>query len=102
MKKKLVRLTESDLHRIIENSVRKILKEDNLGFDNDIFDLYQKIKDEGHDDEVIRRLMTRVGPMEFRKILNDIASLYLNVDEDEPIDRSSHFDEQGYFDDDNN
>lgn len=27
MKRKLVRLTESDLHRIVENSVRKVLKE---------------------------------------------------------------------------
>ena len=28
MKKKLVRLTENDLHRIVENSVRRVLRED--------------------------------------------------------------------------
>lgn len=31
--KKIIRLTESELHRIIENSVKKILKEDVLGND---------------------------------------------------------------------
>lgn len=31
--KKIIRLTESDLHRIIKNSVQRILKEDVLGND---------------------------------------------------------------------
>lgn len=31
--KKLIRLTESDLHRIIEKSVRRIIREDVLGND---------------------------------------------------------------------
>lgn len=30
MAKKLIRLTESDLHRIIENSVKRVLKESQL------------------------------------------------------------------------
>lgn len=30
--KKLIRLTEGDLHRIVENSVKKVLKEEKADF----------------------------------------------------------------------
>jgi hypothetical protein len=34
MNKKLIRLTESDLHRIVKESVKKVIKEGNyIGFD---------------------------------------------------------------------
>ena len=35
--KKLIRLTESDLHRIVKESVQRILKETRLDYDDDNF-----------------------------------------------------------------
>ena len=37
MNKKLIRLTESDLHRIVKESVQRILKETRLDYDEDNF-----------------------------------------------------------------
>ena len=49
--KKIIRLTESDLHRIIEKSVSKILREDVLGNDwrqdeDDVLNNYEPFEDQ--------------------------------------------------------
>ena len=49
--KKIIRLTESDLHRIIEKSVSKILREGVLGNDwrqneNDVLNNYEPFEDQ--------------------------------------------------------
>ena len=49
--KKIIRLTESDLHRIIEKSVKRILKEDVLGNDwrennDDVLNNYEPFEDQ--------------------------------------------------------
>ena len=47
-KKQLIRLTESDLHNIIKESVKKVLKETRLDYDEDNFSgKYTKFKDDG-------------------------------------------------------
>jgi len=38
--KKVIRLTESDLHRIVKNSVKRILKEENDFSDKEEYDFY--------------------------------------------------------------
>ena len=43
MKKKLIRLTESDLHRIVRNCVKKILKEDASPVDPQTAEKYKQI-----------------------------------------------------------
>ena len=49
--KKIIRLTESDLHRIIEGSVKRILREDVLGNDwrqdeDDVLNNYEPFEDQ--------------------------------------------------------
>lgn len=38
MSKKLIRLTESDLHRVIKESVKNILVENKINFYNEVYD----------------------------------------------------------------
>jgi hypothetical protein len=48
MKKQLIRLTENDLHNIIKESVKKVLKETRLDYDEDNFSgKYTQFKDDG-------------------------------------------------------
>ncbi len=55
MAKKIIRLTESELHNIVENSVKRILKEDVLGNnwhennENSVLNNYEPFKDQQMD-----------------------------------------------------
>ena len=83
MNKKLIRLTESDLHKIVKESVNKVLKEDippfidsevalgnheNCSFHrlNPILDDFSTkligwIRDEGYDDRIDKACIAKVG-----------------------------------------
>lgn len=68
--KKRIRLTEGDLHRIVKESVKKILKEDSL---EDVRDKAEKICQRirnGKYDNVLHKIM-RQGAFEFFKIDDD-------------------------------
>lgn len=96
--KKVIRLTEGDLHRIIENTVKKVLKE---GTDNDY---YVYMKHSGHtlddflDDrdfmEIVRRVVKIYGPEDFDEndpeyidnLEMDISDMINDFANDEAID----------------
>lgn len=75
--KKIIRLTESDLHKIIKESVNKILKETRLDYDEDNFSgKYTKTKTDD----------------------------YINQDDylDDPYDKPNSFDDEDWIDGDKN
>lgn len=95
--KKIIRLTESDLHRIIENSVKRILKEDVLGNDwhqdeTDVLNNYEPFEDQfeglpfGQDDD-------------FSPIMNDHDWSTKGEENIDPTYYSQHNDAIGWNDD---
>jgi len=72
--KKLVRLTESDLHRIVKESVKRVLKEDdtqNLGINNYDPTNYDELNMK------IKAIMSKVS--EIRNMIEDISTSQLDV-----------------------
>ena len=65
MSKKLIRLTENDIHRIVKESVEKILKEEqDIEFSNDCQMLYNLLDDVCGGDE-IRETMIQMSDIDF-------------------------------------
>lgn len=74
MNKKLIRLTESDLHRIVKESVKRVLKEDdtqNLGINNYDPTNYDELNMK------IKAIMSKVS--EIRNMIKDISTSQLDV-----------------------
>jgi Ethanolamine utilization protein EutJ (predicted chaperonin) len=74
MNKKLIRLTESDLHRIVKESVKRVLKEDdtqNLGINNYDPTNYDELNMK------IKAIMSKVS--EIRNMIEDISTSQLDV-----------------------
>ena len=65
MNKKMIRLTESDLHRIVKESVNRILyvKEEYNPFDNDDFEEWDRTNVSPISDEEYNEIM-RMNPMQ--------------------------------------
>ena len=61
MKKQIIRLTESDIHKIVKESIKRILKEDSL-FDN-------HISSNIFDDMIKRGLYKRLQPKQFKDFI---------------------------------
>ena len=96
--KQIIRLTEGDLHRIIENSVRRVLKEETNN------DYYVSMKHSGHnmddylDDkdfmEIVHRVARMYGPEDFDEndpeyidnLEMDIADIIRDFVNDEALD----------------
>lgn len=96
--KKIIRLTEGDLHRIIENTVRRVLKEETNN------DYYVSMKHSGHnlddflDDkdfmEIVKRVVSMYGPEDFDEndpeyidnLEMDIADMINDFTNDEALD----------------
>ena len=74
MNKKLIRLTESDLHRIVKESVNRVLKENdmqNLGINNYDPTNYDELSSK------IKTIMSKVG--EVRNMIRDISTSQIDV-----------------------
>ena len=74
MNKRLIRLTESDLHKIVKESVKRVLKEDdtqNLGINNYDPTNYDELNMK------IKAIMSKVS--EIRNMIEDISTSQLDV-----------------------
>ena len=87
MEKKLIKITESDLHKIIENSVKRIIKEDIY---DDYDDDYNEMNDMSTDEKwnnaiesvgaerVLQELEQWLDTDTKEEFLNDFSRLVLN------------------------
>ena len=74
MAKKLVRLTESDLHKIIKESVKKVVKEDSYSYNGNDYrnQLTQSYKDKIEKDSVYAENIERFK-MSFKNIIKEYS-----------------------------
>ena len=79
MSKKVIRITEGDLNKIINESVKKILNEESLGFDDRVLDLLKRGKECLGADQLCDRLASRlagqIGQQGLFETLKDIISI---------------------------
>ena len=74
-------LTESDLHRIVKESVKSILNE-NAYTEVGVWDLLERLEGFMSDKDIIARIISRIGPDEAVRILKDIMAVEGNGDWD--------------------
>lgn len=70
MKKKLIRLTEADLHRIVRGSVKKVLKEGSY------YDELQNIRDMLGDERIIDEMTQYFSVDELRDFVDHLKRYY--------------------------
>ena len=82
--KRRIRLTEGDLHRIVRKSVGRLLREDVYG-DAGVWDALDRLRECMDDETIAVRIISRLGPYEAARILNDIISVECPEDGEEEI-----------------
>lgn len=81
--KRTIKLTENDLHKVIEESVRRILNEDiNEGY-KAMWDIIDELRTVMSDEDIIARILSRIGQFEALKILEDIKNVEVPSPDDE-------------------
>lgn len=92
MKKKLIRLTESDLHKIVENSVKRIIREYKWEINNDSRGLdtnFYNTGIEGFDDE--DDLDDDYKPLDGNLSFDNESDFYTSSEMDDNFDDSEYF-----------
>ena len=101
--KKVIRLTESDLHRIIENSVKRILKEDFNQFSDDDFASTGDPYEVGTDDVDPTSDVSHITPQDLRRVFVwDTSDSYYDFEADYGEGMSEAVSFRGSFDGDFN
>lgn len=72
--KQIVKLTENDLHKLIKESVKKVLKE-NTYTEYGVWDLVDELKQIMNTEDILIRLIARISPIEAKHMLEDILSV---------------------------
>ena len=72
--KRRIRLTEGDLHRIVKESVKKMLKENEYEVWTGANGALEYLEQFMDDKTIIWRVFSRIGPDEAERILKDIIS----------------------------
>lgn len=77
MKKQLVRLTESELNKIIKESVRNILKENQYDFETQTWSMLEQVKECLGADDLCNRLISRlVGQIDWKGAYLTLQDIY--------------------------
>lgn len=79
--KRKIRLTEDDIRMIVNESVKSILNE-NAYTEAGVWDLLERLEGFMSDKDIIARIISRIGPDEAVRILNDIITVEGNGDWD--------------------
>lgn len=79
--KRTIRLTESELHKVIEESVRNILNE-NVDY-SAVWRIIDELRTVMSDEDIIARLISRIGPFEAQKILENIRDMEVPTEDEE-------------------
>lgn len=87
-KKQLIRLTESDLNKIIKESVKNILRENKYDFENQTWELVEQVKECLGSDKLCNLLISRLaGQIDWKGAYLTLKEIYEiecnnNIDED--------------------
>lgn len=76
---KKIKLTESDLHKIISNSVQRILKEDyRLGWSDETFDKFEHLKEifAGNEGKLVDEICGKIDEGRLSQILDELIGEY--------------------------
>lgn len=71
--KQVIRLTESDLHRVIKESIKEVMNESYNEYG--VWNLIDKLKEVMSVEDILNRLIARISPIEARNMLEDILSV---------------------------
>jgi hypothetical protein len=77
--KKTIRLSESELHNLIKESVRKVLKENT---EYSVWDLLDEMKEYMSDYDILARLISRIGEDVAMDMLTDIKAIEIGDNDD--------------------
>ena len=74
MKKRLIKLTEGDLYKIVENTMKVILKEGhaNIG----VYDEFQSIREQLGDDVIISAMYDWMSPDSIESLIKHLKNQY--------------------------
>jgi hypothetical protein len=92
--KKNIRLTESDLHKIVKTSVKKILKEEHYQQGN-VWNVLSELSEVMSYEDILSRLISRIGEEASYKYLMDIKSIEMDAYNDEVLNEGFY---QGEYD----
>ena len=92
--KRNIRLTESDLHKIVKTSVKKILKEEHYQQCN-VWDVLSELSEVMSYEDILSRLISRIGEEASYKYLMDIKSIEIDSYNDEVLNEGFY---QGEYD----
>lgn len=75
--KQKIRLTESDLHKIIQETVKEVLSESiNESYNQyGVWDLIDELKEVMSAEDILTRIIARISPIEAKHMLEDILSI---------------------------
>lgn len=79
--KRTIKLTENELHKVIEESVRNILNE-NVDY-SAVWRIIDELRTVMSDEDIIARLISRIGPFEAQKILENIRDMEVPTEDEE-------------------
>ena len=82
--KKIIRLTETDLHNIINESVKKILKESDTGNFDDFYG-GEEVNQQSQQQEIINQLL-QLGVRDVTNVYNEVENNSYDYEAGEPID----------------
>ena len=75
---KIIKLTESDLHRIIKKSVNNVLNESfSQGYDN-VWSMLDELKQCMSESDILARLVSRLDPKTVETILQEVMETECN------------------------
>ena len=76
--KKVIRLTEADLHKMIKESVNNVLNESfSQGYDN-VWNMLDELKQCMSESDILARLISRLDPKTVETILQEVMETECN------------------------
>ena len=76
--KKIIRLTEADLHKMIKESVNNVLNESfSQGYDN-VWNMLDELKQCMSESDILARLISRLDPKKVETILQEVMETECN------------------------
>lgn len=79
--KRTIKLNEHELYRLVNESVRSILNE-NVDY-SEMWNIIDELRTVMSDEDIIARILSRIGPFQTLKILEDIRNVEVPSNEDE-------------------
>jgi len=79
--KRTIKLNEHELYRLVNESVRSILNE-NVDY-SEMWNIIDELRTVMSDEDIIARILSRIGPFQALKILEDIRNVEVPSNEDE-------------------